>query len=248
MAEATERKKIRASSRAAPVPSTPGKKSLAEPVLRETPNGVKVMFGSKIKDTIILRNYAFVKTLPKSIKFTDHLAKLQLLPRQSHPKNIAWGIWGATAINAVDIKAAEHGLKNGLIVLHLEMTYKVPNFKWTTETQDPLGPEGVHCIHVPRIKSEYRDDLLTYLHGWLVKDFKSGKDRAYCMSLTLDDLLAELPGYAHRLIEEFPKLDVIVHKAVPMDGQVITVGTVRLKPENIVTLQVRHRPDIKVEV
>jgi len=106
----------------------------------------------------------------------------------------------------------------------------------------------VVCDHHRAARCPSPSTQFAHLHKWLMKDFKNPADRARYMSLPLDELLAGMPFYAHRLFQEFPKLDVIVHKAVPMDGQVITIGTFRVKPENIMSLQVRHRPDIQVEI
>jgi len=185
------------------------------------------------------------KPLPQCIDFVDALP-----PYQGHPdasaqaaSSIAWALYGKTQPDRYAHALAQHG-----IVLRIDWHYRIDQPLTRLAVPLDLVKGGVDVLHLGWITTDFRESLE---HEWsqriLVQNPGSKPRR------NLKDLALEHPEFAVGLLQEFPRLNVIIHpvratSALVNFNEPVWIATARCIPANTLRLSVRHVEGIQVHM
>ncbi len=220
------------------------------------------MTASKVKpaNEVSLAFLAYTRGIPQSrqvllrdcsLKFVDDDFK----PVEPAPGLIT-GVFGLASKQQALVAAArwsrerEHSASGNNRVLLVDVNYKIENYSLTRSqlTEDIVRQSG--WVHMERLSSKYRKDLLEQWLQWIRRDYNDDYARNLEFGeVSLLELARRHPKYVFRMMEN-PSIRAVIHPVRPAIAKdvVLLAATVRYQPEYFGDALVRFTTDVSVVV
>lgn len=205
----------------------------------------------RLRDWILLSNFAPVTARPEKFNFMDHLFPYRDAPSKEERQRLGvlWGLYGAVSRNAVlyAISKVQHN------IMQIDLHHRAYGDRRSHITLEGLRSPDNNMMHLDRITVELRKFIREI---WLtrIEETRGSAAVAKFESMRLDMMAAHAPDLVLNFMEfEVPSVDAVIHPVFPRlaseegrSDEMIWVATVRNKPENFLRAEVRYLPGVKV--
>lgn len=195
------------------------------------------------KAWIPFTNFAIVEQRPKSIELRDILFMYEGV--ESDPDYI-WGLYGTLSANQGLFLVDSYARKHGQMPLTVQGWYKVDNFDRVRSQIDASIADDSGFLHLDRLKSSFRDELREVVLAYAAKNMPNW-NRANYEKLSLNEIVIRHPNLVKAIFGYSSKINMVVHPVRqtydPSDRRTLTVATMRMIKERVMSVQVRYLED-----
>lgn len=205
----------------------------------------------RLRDWILLSNFAPAQAKPEKINFLEHLFPYRGAPSKEERKRlgILWGLYGTVTRNAV-LYVVSKAQRN---IMQIDLHHHTFGDRRSHVTLEDLRSPDNNMMHLDRVSVDLRRFIREL---WLtrISETRGASAVAQFESLSLDMMAAHAPDLVlHFMEHEVPSVDAMIHPVFPQwaseeggSDEILWVATVRNKPDNFLRAEVRYLPGVKV--
>lgn len=205
---------------------------------------------TRTKGWVPITTFAYVGTMPKQLKFHEHLVPYEGADRSG--KALPWGVYGTTSVNSTMFAAEASAAKAKKLMLVLTAWYDIPGLGDTAALPKSLeAADGFRgFLHLGRIGASLREELREQMLT-LLKRTRTAPEIASYRDMAWEDFLAAEPSVVRKWMSARDEVLCVVHPVRqlidPTRTPVIHIASFKLGEERIANAEVRFMPDIKVQ-